>query len=302
MGAKVEFKNNGKDKNFFISIVLLTKCNFKCPYCYTTYPLYNIKSFLNRPKNKFRDVEIEEIAKTFDKIKRNNVIVIDGGEPFLFPRFIELCKLLTRNNRIQILTNMTHKNIKRFADEVNPKGVRFIRATLHIEELEKHNLIQQFIDNFYYLKNKGFKVTVRYVMYPPYFRRFKTDYELFKSKGITIEPKPFEGHYHLRKYPQAYTKKQKQLIKDYSTPHLDKYLKKGIVESSRNFKDRKCLAGVNSIHIKTDGSVYRCRDDKKSLGNLISGRVRILDKPEKCRIRTCPCLGIGIMSTGLIEE
>lgn len=203
-------------------------CNFNCVYC-----------FSGLIKNKFIGLpDIEKIVRGFNKTGLTWLICFSGGEPFLFPDFVTLCQKLTEKHIISLNTNLSHKDVYRFAEDINPDKVRCIHCSMHIHELKKRDLIKEFIKKFQLLKIKGFYVFASYVLYPPFFNEFFKDYDFFKSEGIILRPKVFRGGcnkfniFNLKifknlkifrdtvklfeiNYPGGYTKQQKKLILSY---------------------------------------------------------------------------------------
>jgi MoaA/NifB/PqqE/SkfB family radical SAM enzyme len=57
---------------------------------------------------------------------------ITGGEPSIYPGFVELCDKLTRLHYLSINSNLSHRCMDTFAERINPERVRFINAALLI--------------------------------------------------------------------------------------------------------------------------------------------------------------------------
>lgn len=296
-------------------------CNFNCVYCYP-----------GSKKNEF--IGIRDVNKIVDGFKRTGMrwlIYISGGEPFLYPNFLELCQKLTEDHIISINSNITHSDVYRFADHVNPENVRCVHCSLHIVERERLNLVDDFINKYKYLESKGFYVFVSYVLYPNLIDRFRRDYEFFKSKGIILRPKIFRGTYNrfsfnivnlpffwrfnpywILTYPKAYSSKQKEKIISYinqsqknggfDIDHKEDlwkgrlsniYLDKSFIDGFPSFKGKYCLAGKTFVRMTPTGEVYRCYDDNYYFGNLFEGSIRLFEKPALCTSVLCTCPYIG---------
>lgn len=273
--------------DLWIMLELLKECKFHCSYCFfNTYKerIYSWKKRLLGDTNLLQ-VNIHKINENIKKLDKKCLITLTGGEPFLFPNFIELCHLLTKHSDISIETNLSHKKVYEFADKIYPGRIS-ITTTAHISELEKYNLVEDFIAKVKYLKEKGFRVKVYYVMYPPFFKRFKHDYEFFKSYDILIIPKVFEGKYHFRRYPQAYSQAQKDMIIRF-TNDTNKLMLESI---DHNLKGKECLAGKSFIQIKNDGRAYKCYGDivcygdNHSMGSLIRGGISLYKNIKVCEL------------------
>lgn len=208
---------------------LLDPCNFRCSYCF--------RADFN--KHKFMDTDT--IVDGFNSLGLTCQISMTGGEPFLFPNFVELCKKLTERHVIRLATNSSREDVYRFAEEIDPSRVSSINLNIHLEERIRLNLMEDFIKKYHFLKDRGFFVTASYITHPPLLKRIASDYEFFKSRGIIIRPKLYRGthlkypilnhprfskfnsllnHPRLRKlkkqiyrkYPEGYTKKEKAIL------------------------------------------------------------------------------------------
>lgn len=98
-----------------VHINLTNNCNLRCAHCY-----------MAAGKTKEIRLNIDIICAIVDKINEINGtsdIVISGGEPFMFPKLLELLKRLS-NNKITLFTNGTfinetnYRQICKYCDEV----------------------------------------------------------------------------------------------------------------------------------------------------------------------------------------
>ena len=282
---------NKKDYNYRIEITLGNVCNFNCKYCYNNTMEFRIKSFLDYEilrKKRMRDIDIAEIFQKLGKHRYH--IVFTGGEPFIFPGFIKLVKNVSKSNYVSVITNLSTRNINTFADEIDPEKVKFIFISLHIEELEKFRLVDEFISKVKYLKKRGFNIFVSYVMYPPLFERFESDYIFFKSHGIIIFPKLFKGAYNKKIYPASYSDDETRLMMKYMNNET-----KMMLNSNLDFRGKECQAGKVSVVVKENGKVYRCWGDKKPIGNFFKADMGFFDENKPCRARECICPNEGLI-------
>lgn len=153
------------DSDYFIEWKLNKKCNFQCKYCFSST---KEKTDEHKRCGKY---SIDHITECFNKFNTHCKIHLAGGEPFLYPDFVNLCKMLTTNHLIVTNTNLSTNNVK---------------PSIHIEEREKRSLYHKFIDEVLYLKNRKFKIQVEYVLYPSLFYRIESDLFKLKNFGITI--------------------------------------------------------------------------------------------------------------------
>jgi len=300
------------------------RCNFRCPYC-----------FCRNKWDIFPDElkDIDTIVEGFDRLGRTCQVFFSGGEPFLFPNFIELCKRLTQRHFISINTNISHKDVKRFAEEIDPRRVRFLNCAVHLEERLRKNILEDFIQTYNLLQNKGFIVFASYVVYPNLVKRLESDYAFFKSRGIILRTKVYRGKYlpfpilnHLllwrvkwfkkyfmRRYPGAFSPKDKAIIRKCideglrdrdtsSFPDVEKEggrflypsLDKHHLDGVPSFKGYECQAGREVVTMDSLGEVHCCYDGKdRHMGNLFKDGIKLFDKPIICSYNSCSCPNLG---------
>jgi len=62
---------------------------------------------------------------------KNWTVHISGGEPFLYPDFIDICRELTNEFRIKVNSTLSlGKQVREFSSVINPDKVELILATL----------------------------------------------------------------------------------------------------------------------------------------------------------------------------
>ena len=149
-------------------------CNFNCSYCFN--PFRKLKKISDYSKNP------DKLIKSFDKTKMTWTISFSGGEPFLYPNFVNLCKKLTKKHFIIINTNLSINNVYDFCEDINPKKVKLILCSLHIFERRRLNLVEDFIKKINILKKAEFNVHVSQVMWPPILRKLDNTFNHFKDK------------------------------------------------------------------------------------------------------------------------
>ncbi|MDP2654688.1 MAG: radical SAM protein [Candidatus Omnitrophota bacterium] len=299
-------------------------CNFDCPFCWLQ----------KRPKSDryLGRKDTQELLEGFNNKGVTWLVHMTGGEPFFFPNFLELCRGLTERHYISINTNLSHKNVLRFAETVDPEKVDFMHVSLHILEREKMRGVGRFIDTYMMLKNAGFNIFVSYLMYPPLMKRFPKDYEDFKSRGVILRPKVYWGDYYGvldakvkrpcnnrilkylgRAYPDAYSAEQVRFIREYidrsardeaqrygnTVPlrerTVDLALDKHWVSGIPSYAGKRCSAGRKMVRMEKDGEVYRCIDEKRyHLGNMFRGPLEFLKEDLVCGAPLCSCPYVGL--------
>ncbi len=262
---------------YMVSWFVNNLCNFSCSYC----------GHYKKEHPEVGKFSIEHIVKSFLAFGNTGHIIITGGEPFLFPSFVQLCLGLTKYNYISVNTNLSQKNIIDFSNTIDPERVIMINAGAHFEFRKKNNIaLDDFICNYNLLQNKGFNIIASYVVHPEHLNEMEKNIEYLKSLGVTtISAKTFSGIYNDKKYPQAYTADELNRIENYMSGQIDMpdYLK------YYKFKGNNCLAGKDFFSIDPAGNVYRCNSDDTFFGNIFNNSFKPSGKTLKCKTDECSC-------------
>lgn len=253
---------------------LTNRCNFFCEYCHP-----QIRYVLNR---KHLDEPTPElVVQRFDELGKVCLVHMSGGEPFMFPGFVELCRGLAGNHFISINTNLASEDVAEFAERVPAGRVAKIVAAIHQPERELRGLeLDAYARNYLILRRGGFDVTALYVLYPPLLNRLAADMDRLRELGVDhVRAKVFKGVYEGVRYPEGYTDEQKALVLAnsgeyaFNRPYLDGML---------SFRGQPCTAGVTSFKVTVTGDVRRCASVPTGYGNLYDGTFRPADVNEPC--------------------
>ena len=271
-----------------MSWMLNQRCNFTCEYCFYA------KEYLAVENPKVGKYSPEQIAQQFDRTEQEWYIYLNGGEPFLYPKFIDLCEQLTRNHYLSINTNLSTSNCLEFAERINPEKIYSIEASLHIQEREQRNNLNRYLKNFLKLQENGFPIQVVYVTYPDLFERIESDIEMLKREGVKIiNLKVFRGYYKSKYYPESYSESQQAIIEKHA---LDKN-EINILDQSLSYFGKKCGAGFDFFAMDPEGNVRRCSSSAKSYGNFFSGTFKMDKSARACPFHVCSCPYEGMNRT-----
>jgi len=272
-------------------------CNFACDYCPQVTTNGHKKS-LGSLGN------IETIAGFFDSTKLTWLIHMSGGEPFLHPDFISLCKRLTEKHYISINSNIVSTGASLFAEALSPERVAFLHASLHYGERKKRGLLPKFIETVKTLENAGFNIYVTQVFYPPIIGEFRQLYSSLAREDIFVHPKIFRGFYQGRLYPQEYSESERMLFEEFSREasgsnetrdtHINPDHDLVSLSGFLSFKGSHCLAGDRYVHIDYRGNIYRCYMAKSKIGNIADKKFTRLTGGGICPYRICPCSYYGL--------
>ncbi len=250
-------------------------CNLNCNYCHDDKPSAN---------KTFTPVQIE---KAFDKNDITWFVNITGGEPFLYPEFIKIIRVLTKNHFVSINTNLTKDNYSQLFSIEGKDHILGINASLHIDQLESKNLLQTYIQNFNLLKNSGIPILASIVAHPMILENIVAQIHQLNEQGIKpVVLRFFYGSYQNKIYPESYTPAEINLISEFILPPTEF----AISNHNRTFFNTRCQTGFSSCFMKPDGELFRCTSDAYSLGNFISGQAVFKKNLHKCNILRTQCL------------
>ncbi|MBN2566524.1 radical SAM protein [Candidatus Woesearchaeota archaeon] len=248
-------------------------CNLDCTYCFSP-------DATSRRQCPVRPIDSANLMRTLRRTgKTFHIVLTGGGEPFLVPNLVEACREITKEHYISVVTNMTSPHIREFASRVPPNRVVYVLASLHIKELERRDLMEQFLSNVQLLKKGGFPVLVHSVAYPPLSTEVKRIRRQFKERGLEFSFVEFQGTYRGKKYPWAYTPEE-----------LDRFgFGKEDLIITNHQKGRVCNAGYNAAVVDPHGDVRPCYQiHSMRLGNIYKG-FSFRNSLLSCPSSSCPC-------------
>jgi len=267
-------------------------CNYRCSYC----PVPKI-----REEPIFTIKQLEEIWERMFFLYGVNHVRLSGGEPSLYPDFYELVALLVRRHVVDVTTNLSF-DIETFVKKFKGESIS-ISASFHPE----YNKIEDFVRRTKILQDNGFCTTITFVTYPPFLKevdRFRT---IVEENGIYFKCIPFNGVYQGKSYPI-----------DYQAEQLEHMRRSAEMSNARNLNLRwydwrikeseaqvregvLCRMGQMYAKVFVNGDVRRCcAVDSKKLGNIGDKYFRLLEHPEPCDVKQCPCF--KAMLVGVEED
>ena len=96
---------------------LLNTCNYRCDYCFFPGEILGEKLVTY--------ADADEWVKAFQTSGLRWLVHLTGGEPSIYPDFVRLCELLTREHFISINSNMTNSSWADFATRIDPRSREF---------------------------------------------------------------------------------------------------------------------------------------------------------------------------------
>lgn len=263
------------------------KCSYRCPYCFFEGYWEEVEK-----RNHYQPLEKwlrawERILKRYEYVR----IIITGGEPFIYPSFVELIKELSKYFLICFDTNLSCTKDQLVSFTSNTVIGNITLALSFHPQFADYEL---FLEKALFLKENGYRVCVQYVSYPPQIGMIEYYKDKFEKEGLYFIPLPFRGKYNGLDYPSAFTTEERRLIFN-TTEHLATEHKERVEKQLNqvNAKNRLCKAGSTYARIDTDGAVYRCghyvTNHYGPLGNFFDENFALSEIPLPCEQKVCPC-------------
>lgn len=261
------------------------ECNYNCSYCIVDV------------SRKTTYVEVDKWEKIWDEIYKkygSTHIRFSGGEPFVYPDFMKLLKILGEKHTLNITTNLSF-DADELIREIGPiaeKSQLVISASYHPEYRE----LEEFITKVKKLKSNKIYTSVSVVAHPSVLFKLSEIKNKMEKNDIQFLVIPLQGQFGDKKYPEDYTNDEKNFLEKFSvivsnTESKDMAEFK-LKEKNKNLGEKRlCRMGQNFGMIRPNGDVYRCCTFEKSayLGNIIEGTFELYDTPEWCKITPCNC-------------
>ncbi len=269
-------------------------CNYRCTYC-IIFESPQWDSVLSKKSR--APIPAERWMEIWDGIYDrygSAHIHCSGGEPFYYPRFIDILAHVMEKHTMECDTNLSF-GIGEFIAKVKPGSFRFA-PSFHPEfaDLKTH------AEKCRRLREAGFDLQgVNYICWPPHLERIPEFKKAYEDIGVVLTLIPFRGRYEGKDYPDAYTPEQRRSINQMSgNPVLSEDYGnwyKGANQGGENHTRRaaNCRAGQMYAKIHPDGNALRCcfldPDERGMMGNLIDGTFKLYDEPKICEFPACSC-------------
>jgi MoaA/NifB/PqqE/SkfB family radical SAM enzyme len=267
-------------------------CNYRCSYC-IIFESPQWDSYLSKKHR--APIPAERWMEIWDGIydKYGSAhIHCSGGEPFYYPRFIDIVEHMTKKHTMETDTNLSF-DVDKFIGRINPAAFRF-SPSFHPEFTD----IEAYMEKCRKLKAAGYDVEgVNFIAWPPHVPLMRGFKQRFLELGITFTVIPFRGRFNGKDYPDAFSIEDRKLINEASgnkvlTEEYGSWYK-GANQGEENttHKAANCRAGQMYAKIHPNGNALRCCfiDDRGTVGNLIDGSFKLYDDPKLCEFPACTC-------------
>ena len=275
-----------------ITLSVTTRCNSRCRTC-------------NIWKKHIDELSLEEIDKILKSLGNTPAwFTISGGEPFIRPDFVEICKLVYDRCSPKVINIPTNGILHSIIPDNVKEIVKYCSNTqivvnVSIDEVgEKHDEIRGIKNNFEYtmktynelrkIKAKNFTLGIHTVISNFNVDRFKDIYnELIKLNPDSYITEIAEERVELdtigtgitpslEKYSKAIDFLIEKIEKNGTVPLFQRIqnsfrllyydmVKKVLLEKTQIIP---CYAGISSAHIYPNGDVWMCCIKAEPIGNL----------------------------------
>jgi len=274
--------NNSPESKISFSWDIHWQCNYRCPYCWWHGRWENLSR-----QNYYPGIErlIAAWMRFYD-LYGSVHINISGGEPMLYHGFFEFVAAIIKYHTLVINTNLSG-DVKKMIENMNNSIDRIkFNATFHPLFAD----LNEFIAKAKLLQDSNFSICVTYLAWPPQIKDILVYRKKFEENGLQMVVLTFWGKYNNQNYPDSYTEEEREII----NPNLGKrsgaeYQTKPIITQGK-----ECNAGHTYATIHPDGKALRCgggswENEDSSLGNIFDYDFKLLDKPQPCTSKYCPC-------------
>ena len=265
------------EKNPIKSIewMLTSKCNYKCSYC------CNGRTD-DRHFEHSSDAVVDAMLRLFERLDGCWLVKLIGGEPFVHPRFYEVCEgIVQQGHKVCTTTNFSpsREKLQQFID-ITGDNLDFLTASLHIEQVKD---IDDFIDKAIWYNQQ------------------KPNSSSFSASSVVLE----ENYRQLRDIEQRLTKgnvgfgyqlcHNNGVYIDYPEEIKNYVTKRQNTLASRNLAGMKihgtqCHTGQYFFVVDTNGQVRRCFMSQLGgkLGNVLN-KINLFNSPKPCLSQMCTC-------------
>lgn len=266
---------------------LLYECNYRCSYCHV----------VKNKKERYPPVPLEQWRKIWESLFERygtGQIRFSGGEPSIYPGFIELVRMLTEKFTVDITTNFSFDE-QEFARRV-PVGNVSISASYHAE----YEPFERFLERLNHLwrNGAGFPTTICFVGYPQFIPVVEKYRDMAEALSLQFKISPFDGEYNGKHYPESYSDDDRRILNMPVKNEENARTNKAWLDYKLHPENRQkviCRMGQTYAKIYPDGRVTRCcHPNSGDMGNITSPDFSLFNEPQPCICDpagggACPC-------------
>lgn len=248
---------------------LCHRCNYRCPYC----------GVWKDAPEKDLILSADEWARIWDGIFERYGrchIFVSGGEPGVYPGFVDIVRALSRKHHPEICTNLSW-NVDALVPALSPDELR-IAPTFHPSFADFEEFFAKAVKVKDYLPDRQ----VYYVAHPAQISAMPERSRRFAAHGIKLIPLPLRGDGFTLNSPE-----EKKIIENLSPYKGSEKMEYQLQNASP--KGKPCRAGKEYAVIRADGTVDRCSQCKGgTVGNIFDPGFRLSGEAKPCERDYCP--------------
>lgn len=157
-------------------------CNYKCDWCYARKVLAD---------NRYLDLEYAKQLVQYLYSKKITTITLIGGEPTIYPNFIELIQYIKKiGMKVRLATNGKRFENKNFAQQIVSTGIDGINISIkgvteeeYLSNTHQYGLLST-IEGYKNLTELGFDPSISYVITTNNKSKFKAFVDLLVEENI----------------------------------------------------------------------------------------------------------------------
>ena len=262
---------------------MLYDCNYRCAYCFFEgkWEEYRKRNLYFTP---------EELVVFWDRVYKKYgsiYLIITGGEPFIYPNFIEIIKRLSEACFHINISSNSSGDLKSFVEEVSPQKV-----SLSLSYHPQFDNLEDFVERLLYIRKHQFSGCINLVAYPAFLGNIGGYQEKFVAINESLKIIPFFGECGGKIYPESYTPQEQEII-GIDGSWFTKVKRRGTM----------CQAGQKTALIFPDGKIARCGQigEQMIVGNFFDSDFNLLNGPLPCVVEYCPCEEGKLMSDNDVD-
>lgn len=231
--------------------------------------------------------EIEIFKHFFKNLGGGWEVKISGGEPFIYPGFLEVAGwLIDAGMSISVVTNLSapKRVLKKFIT-ITGSGLRTFSASLHRETVHWPDFLKKCL----WLSRKLRKypnasLVVNSVVQPGKAHELIEIKQAFEAQNIRFYPQLMRK----KGKPLSYSPEEKQIISELAGEKNPFKINAGF-----SMKGKTCYAGINYFIISPEGKCFSCypgkRDETGYMGSIPDRDFAFRPEPQACPYDICPC-------------
>jgi hypothetical protein len=140
----------------------------------------------------------------------------------------------------------------------------------------------EFLKKIEYLRQHDIEVPVVYVAYPPFLSHMEDDIQFFSQEhNFVVHVRRYQGYYKKRKYPYAYSEKERQLVAKYMDDNsIIHMLNQQYNHGDLTYTGVHFFVCDNAGNVGYDSNVFRPYTKYRCIfGNVLQGNFRPLIRP-----------------------